>query len=165
MIRCLTCIARGHYGQSVSCTRRTVLVGLGAGSALGALGCTRGTVDHMVDAPGSAACTSVVCLSLSDPANAPLKTVGGAIAVPAPKVGDTILVVRTSATQVAAVSDICTHRGCSLSWNATADLAVCPCHGSEFDLTGAVLKGPAVVPIKVYSATLDTAANTIDITS
>ena len=39
----------------------------------------------------------------------------------------------------------CTHRGCGLQ-TRKSDL-VCPCHGSRFDLTGAVLEGPAQLPL------------------
>ena len=35
----------------------------------------------------------------------------------------------------------CTHRGCQP--DPVGDRFVCPCHGSEFDLEGAVLRGPA----------------------
>jgi cytochrome b6-f complex iron-sulfur subunit len=35
----------------------------------------------------------------------------------------------------------CTHRGCQP--DPVGDRLVCPCHGSEFDLEGQVLQGPA----------------------
>jgi cytochrome b6-f complex iron-sulfur subunit len=35
----------------------------------------------------------------------------------------------------------CTHRGCEL--NVGGGIYSCPCHGSEFSLTGKVLEGPA----------------------
>jgi cytochrome b6-f complex iron-sulfur subunit len=35
----------------------------------------------------------------------------------------------------------CTHRGCEL--NVGGGIYSCPCHGSEFSLTGEVLEGPA----------------------
>jgi nitrite reductase/ring-hydroxylating ferredoxin subunit len=40
-----------------------------------------------------------------------------------------------------AVSAICTHLGCNVS--GEEDRFVCPCHGSEYDLSGRVLQGPA----------------------
>ena len=36
----------------------------------------------------------------------------------------------------------CTHLGCRIN-KADGDKLVCPCHGSEFDLEGRTLKGPA----------------------
>lgn len=35
----------------------------------------------------------------------------------------------------------CTHLGCTL--NIAGDMFRCPCHGSEFKVTGEVIKGPA----------------------
>ncbi|HIZ89353.1 MAG: ubiquinol-cytochrome c reductase iron-sulfur subunit [Candidatus Mucispirillum faecigallinarum] len=40
----------------------------------------------------------------------------------------------------------CTHLGCVL--NVENDKFICPCHGSIFDLSGNVLKGPALKPLK-----------------
>ena len=54
-----------------------------------------------------------------------------------------------------AFSDVCTHRGCSLSSGGELDGTeiTCECHGSVFDLTsGAILDGPASEPIETYPA-------------
>eukprot|EP00929_Paragymnodinium_shiwhaense_P068952 TRINITY_DN34784_c0_g1_i1.p1 TRINITY_DN34784_c0_g1~~TRINITY_DN34784_c0_g1_i1.p1 ORF type:complete len:239 (-),score=45.02 TRINITY_DN34784_c0_g1_i1:315-1031(-) len=37
----------------------------------------------------------------------------------------------------------CTHLGCIAPWNEQFQKFVCPCHGSEYDPQGMVLKGPA----------------------
>jgi len=42
----------------------------------------------------------------------------------------------------------CTHRGCQPE--PVGDRLVCPCHGSEFDLGGSVLQGPADRPLTRY---------------
>jgi cytochrome b6-f complex iron-sulfur subunit len=74
------------------------------------------------------------------------------------------MVIRQSSTDVVAVSAICTHAGCSMNFNASAQLLDCPCHGSQFGEDGHVIRGPAEQPLKVYSASLDTPSNTITIT-
>ena len=132
------------------CTRRTALVGIGA-FALGAalLGCVAKSSLSM----GSAtSCTGGLCLDLGASANAPLQTVGGAVLVTSAR--DSIAVVRTSDTQIAALSAICTHEGCLNEYDPSAHSLDCPCHGSSFSLTGAVLAGPARTPLRTYSATL-----------
>jgi nitrite reductase/ring-hydroxylating ferredoxin subunit len=47
-----------------------------------------------------------------------------------------------------AVSLRCTHQGCLVHFNAAERSWDCPCHGSRFDVDGAVLEGPAVHPLE-----------------
>jgi Rieske Fe-S protein len=49
---------------------------------------------------------------------------------------------------VRALSLVCTHLGCTV--NVTPDGLSCPCHGSSFDRTGRVLRGPADRPLREY---------------
>lgn len=49
----------------------------------------------------------------------------------------------------------CTHLGCTII-NTENGKLVCPCHGSEYDLNGKVLRGPAyrnleIIPSKIIS--------------
>ncbi|WP_327287266.1 FAD-dependent oxidoreductase [Streptomyces sp. NBC_01198] len=47
-----------------------------------------------------------------------------------------------------AVSARCSHLGCLVAFNAAETTWECPCHGSRFDVDGAVLQGPAVRPLE-----------------
>ena len=51
-----------------------------------------------------------------------------------------------------AVSSTCTHLGCLV--NQEAESFVCPCHGSQFDLSGRVLEGPASTPLDHFDVSL-----------
>jgi nitrite reductase/ring-hydroxylating ferredoxin subunit len=44
------------------------------------------------------------------------------------------------------LDDRCPHLGCRYDYHAASGKFRCPCHGSEFDLAGNVLKGPARRP-------------------
>jgi 3-phenylpropionate/trans-cinnamate dioxygenase ferredoxin component len=56
-----------------------------------------------------------------------------------------------------AFNDTCTHMACSLVGGDLEETAViCPCHGSEFDVTsGAVLEGPAREPVETYETRVE----------
>ncbi len=41
----------------------------------------------------------------------------------------------------------CTHLGCLYAWNPGLQRFQCPCHGSIFDIDGAVIGGPAPRPL------------------
>jgi cytochrome b6-f complex iron-sulfur subunit len=50
---------------------------------------------------------------------------------------------------------ICTHLGCVVPWNAAAGKFICPCHGSQYDDQGLVVRGPA--PLSLALAHVDSA--------
>eukprot|EP00979_Chaetoceros_neogracilis_P001728 scaffold306_cov223-Chaetoceros_neogracile.AAC.2 len=43
----------------------------------------------------------------------------------------------------------CTHLGCNVPWDPIREKFVCPCHGSQYDATGTVLRGPAPGSLKL----------------
>ena len=51
--------------------------------------------------------------------------------------------VGSDAGAVHAVSPVCTHLGCIVRFNVAERSWDCPCHGSRYDVDGAVLQGPA----------------------
>lgn len=67
--------------------------------------------------------------------------------------GKTVGAYRDSAGTIHTVSLTCTHLGCRLRWNNAETSWDCPCHGSRFDIDGAVLEGPAVKPLRANEAT------------
>jgi glycine/D-amino acid oxidase-like deaminating enzyme/nitrite reductase/ring-hydroxylating ferredoxin subunit len=61
--------------------------------------------------------------------------------------GEQTAAYRDDQGRLHAVSSVCTHLGCTVSWNDGERSWDCPCHGSRFDLDGRVLHGPASRPL------------------
>ncbi len=65
-----------------------------------------------------------------------------------------VYVVKDSAGQLAVLSAVCTHLGCTVPWSEKQNRFVCPCHQAIFDPAGRLIGGPAprsmdVLPMKV----------------
>ncbi|KJH72386.1 cytochrome b6-f complex iron-sulfur subunit [Aliterella atlantica] len=41
------------------------------------------------------------------------------------------------------INAVCTHLGCVVPWNGSENKFMCPCHGSQYDSAGKVVRGPA----------------------
>ena len=153
------------------CTRRAVLRGAGAALAASAIGCgtdVAQTADGGAPDAGSNAhfttCgTNQICVDLTKPQNSALIGINGNIRFLAPN-GDTLIVIRVDATTVDTLSDVCTHAGCEVNYSSGAMNLLCPCHGSLFSLSGTVLRGPAIAPLKSYVTTFDHTAGLVTIT-
>jgi cytochrome b6-f complex iron-sulfur subunit len=44
---------------------------------------------------------------------------------------------------ITVIRPVCTHKGCVAVWHWDKNLFICPCHGSNFDIEGQPVKGPA----------------------
>jgi Rieske Fe-S protein len=49
----------------------------------------------------------------------------------------------------------CTHQGCNVDWNQSAQQFICPCHGAQYDLSGKVLSPPAPKPLPVVATKVE----------
>jgi len=54
------------------------------------------------------------------------------------------------ATGIHAMTTVCTHLGCTVGVPVGTHIT-CPCHGSQYDLQGGNLIGPATLPLVHYS--------------
>src|SRR6266545_813528 len=61
---------------------------------------------------------------------------------------DKIAVWKDDTGRPHAVSAVCTHKGCVVTWNNADCTWDCPCHGSIFQADGKVIHGPAVEPLR-----------------
>ena len=57
-----------------------------------------------------------------------------------------IIVTQPEEGDFVGLSAVCTHQGCTVR-EVSGDMIYCGCHGSEFDLQGEVVKGPATEPL------------------
>ncbi|MFZ9752763.1 MAG: cytochrome b6-f complex iron-sulfur subunit [Cyanobium sp.] len=53
------------------------------------------------------------------------------------------------------INAICTHLGCVVPWNSGANKFMCPCHGSQYDATGKVVRGPAPLSLALAHVTVE----------
>ena len=81
-------------------------------------------------------------------ASSPLAIVGGAALVQSSS--GTFLVSRTAQDTFTALTAICTHEQCTVT-GFQGSRYVCPCHGSQYSTTGAVLQGPATRALQQFS--------------
>lgn len=72
----------------------------------------------------------------------------GRALVEVPGVDLPLFVRRIVGGGASAFSTRCSHRGCEVE--PASDRLVCPCHGSEYALDGAVLRGPAQRPLEPF---------------
>ncbi len=97
-------------------------------------------------------------IDISQSAYYVLQSVGGSLLlnVPNDDTDGTIIVTRATTSQFYAISDICTHAGCSLpAYSASLKCIECVCHGSEYSAAGVVLRGPATRNLTSYGTTFD----------
>ena len=62
--------------------------------------------------------------------------------------GNRVAAWRAEDGSLTRLSPVCTHMGCLVGWNPAEKSWDCPCHGSRFTPTGAVLAGPAETPLE-----------------
>merc|ERR1712070_680137 len=52
------------------------------------------------------------------------------------------------------INAVCTHLGCVVPWNAAENKFMCPCHGSQYDPNGKVVRGPAPLSLAISHVTI-----------
>ncbi len=142
--------------------RRQFLNLLTFGSLSGvALGALYPVVRYFVPPrPGSAAAGSLALDELGLPIAASgwlaAHPVGDRSLVQGLKGDPTYLIVEgEGALGAIGLNAICTHLGCVVPWNSGENKFICPCHGSQYDPKGAVVRGPAPLPLALAHVAVD----------
>jgi cytochrome b6-f complex iron-sulfur subunit len=97
-------------------------------------------------------------VSVTVDAASPLNNVGGAALVQS-SVGN-FLVSRTGQSTFVALTAVCTHEQCTVTGFQNSQY-VCPCHGSQYSTTGAVVMGPATRALQQFSTQFNAPTLTI----
>ena len=58
-----------------------------------------------------------------------------------------------------AVNAVCTHLGCVVPWNSAENKFMCPCHGSQYDNRGKVVRGPAPLSLALAKVNINSQSN------
>jgi len=122
--------------------RKTFLKFLAAGVASGSLIAYLESCKKNSSAP--AAPNVDFTLDLTASSNQTLLTSGGSV------ISNQVIIINNNGSYIA-LSDICTHSGCSVNYVSSSQQLNCPCHGSNFSLSGAVISGPAPSSLKQYT--------------
>lgn len=123
--------------------------------------CGGGSGGTSATSPGGSAATGTALASASATVNgrvvsvvvdgSPLTAVGGAALV---RTGlGNFLLARTGQDTVAALGAACTHEG-NVVTNFTGTQFVCTVHGSQFNTSGTVARGPATRALPTFATTL-----------
>lgn len=122
------------YGARLSADRQTLIVDL-AGSG--------GAFPAAKDGSVTFAIRTIPALTV----------LGGSVTGRAPGVAFPLVLLRKGPAEVVAFDARCPHLGCAVQ--GAQKLLICPCHGSLFDLAGAVKQGPAVSPLAALPVSFD----------
>jgi cytochrome b6-f complex iron-sulfur subunit len=68
--------------------------------------------------------------------------------------GDPTYIVVTGDGAIAnyGLNAVCTHLGCVVPWNTSENKFMCPCHGSQYNAEGKVVRGPAPLSLALAHA-------------
>ena len=64
--------------------------------------------------------------------------------------GIDVFIKRDTSLVIKCFSSACTHSGCPISYLQVSNKFNCSCHGSQFDVNGNVLMGPANLPLNTF---------------
>jgi len=143
---CQDCLNRREFLAKSAAAAAALVVVEGCGDGqIGPTGVTlggQGVTVKIADFPGLATVNTVVSIS------------------------EDRALVRTSATTFQGYSKICTHEGCVTE--VRNNQYECPCHGSIFSSSGAVLRGPngqrgGIAPLPTRPTTFNQTAGTVTV--
>jgi thiosulfate dehydrogenase [quinone] large subunit len=124
-------------------------------------------------APSTGATVPAAATNATQPAAAPTASTGhvvgnvnqipvnSALATTDPKSGDPAVVIHASDRKFYAYDAVCTHAGCTVQYDSSSKLLICPCHGGAFDplQQAQVVQGPPPAPLTALPIRIDAQGN------
>jgi cytochrome b6-f complex iron-sulfur subunit len=148
-----------HQGRLV--TRRDFCLKACEVASLAALGGFLGSIVQSCSQPNNPADVASLptinatvangTIAISTGTGSPIAGVGSAALVQYS--GGSILIAHTGSATFVAVSAVCTHQGCLIT-GYSGGTYTCPCHGSQFNTSGQVTRGPASAPLRTYATSV-----------
>ena len=90
-----------------------------------------------------------IVVDLTDPGFSALTSVGGFTYM------KDLIIIRNGDNDYTVLSKVCTHQGCTVSYNPKTNQVPCPCHGSLYSITGEVINGPAPDNLTKYDVRIE----------
>jgi cytochrome b6-f complex iron-sulfur subunit len=150
--------------STFSCARRELLLGAGVGGVALLAACggsskssstdpgsasTAGSSSAPATSGGSSSAAAQGLIKLSDvPSDSSVS-----VPVPTSVSSQGALLMTQSGGKLTALDSTCTHMGCKVA--PDGGKLACPCHGSEYTLTGQVTRGPAPAALHPVAVKVD----------
>lgn len=94
---------------------------------------------------------NTITIDLSNSSVANLREQGGWLLITAANT----LIVNVDGETFRSFTSVCTHQGCSTDWQFSNELFECRCHGSRFNTSGTVVRGPANADLAEFSVSVE----------
>lgn len=146
---------RTRAGRTIDYTRRGFVKALVAVAGVVGVGVLIGSIKLPVPAPSQTSTSGTVQGSV---ANVNDLVVGVPAFFEYPS-GYPDALIKNPDGSVTALSMLCTHTCCQLSFDQSAGAFVCYCHGSVFDISGKVVRGPATIDLPQIQYRVDSSGN------
>jgi Rieske Fe-S protein len=151
-----------YFDMGLNKGRRDFLQIMGAIGGLIGIAAVLGALDSLNStptAPGSSGTTQTSNLPSGAIANKNTLQVGSPVYFDFPSSGYPNMLLKKADGSLIALSMLCTHVCCQCQYDSASTEIFCPCHGSIFDQSGGVLRGPAAVNLPSIELNVDSNGN------
>jgi len=148
-------VSKRRVAKELNYSRRSFVTTIAGFAVLIGLGVALGSIKIPSASSSSSPASSAAVAGPSTPiTNTSNLQVGSPMYFEYPSGHPNVLFKRSDGT-LAAFSILCTHVCCETTYESSSNVFYCPCHGSEFDSSGRVLRGPASSPLPSIALNVD----------